>query len=117
MEGLAYSPKSVSLLLRKLRDGQSIVRKHSTGRISKATQRVQNIIEEQMQRDDETTAAKLDRILQANGIKLSRSTILRCRRKLGWTYRGAGYCQLISEPNMIKRCSCMVYGESEQWVS
>ena len=38
-----------------------------------------------MQRDDEITAAELDRILQAEGIKLSRSTILRCHQKLGWT--------------------------------
>ena len=35
-----YSPKSVSLLLRKLKEGQSIVRKPSTGRTSKATQKV-----------------------------------------------------------------------------
>ena len=107
-EGLTYSPKSVSLLLRKLREGQTIVRKPSTGRPSKVTQRVKDIIEEQMQKDDETTAAELDRILQREGIKLSRNTILRCRRKLGWTYRGAAYCQLIREPNKLKRLSwCM----------
>ena len=109
-EGVTYSPtcKSVSLLLRKLREGQSIFRKPITGRPSKVTQRVKDVIEEQMQKDDETTAAELDCILQREGIKLSRSTILRCRRKLGWTYRGAAYCQLIREPNKLKRLSwCM----------
>ena len=107
-EGLPYSPKSVSLLLRKLKAGQSIVRKRAVGRPSKTTQRVRDLIEEQMQRDDETTATELDRLLQANGIKLSRSTILRCRKQLGWTYRGAAYCQLIREPNKLKRLSwCM----------
>ena len=61
-----------------------------------------------MQKDDETTAAELDRLLEANGVKLSRSTILRCRKQLGWTYRGAAYCQLIREPNKLKRLSwCM----------
>ena len=104
-ERLTYSPKSVSLLLKKLREGKGIARRPSTGRISKATQRVQEIIEEQMRRDDETTAVELDRILQVSGIKLSHSTILRCRRKLGWTYRGAAYCQLIREPNKLKRLS------------
>ena len=94
-EEITYSAKSVSLLLRKMKEGQSIV---ITGRVSKATQIVQDVIEEQMQKDDETTAAELDRLLQAKGIKLSRSTILHCRRKLGWTYRGAAYCQLIREP-------------------
>ena len=107
-EGLPYSPRSVSLLLRKLKAGQSLVRKRAVGRPRKTTQRVRDLIEEQMQRDDETTATELDRLLQGNGIKLSRSTILRCRRQLGWTYRGAAYCQLIREPNKLKRLSwCM----------
>ena len=107
-EGLPYSPRSVSLLLRKLKAGQSLVRKRAVGRPRKTTQRVRDLIEEQMQRDDETTATELDRLLQGNGIKLSRSTILRCCRQLGWTYRGAAYCQLIREPNKLKRLSwCM----------
>ena len=107
-EGLPYSPTSVSLLLLKLKARQSIVRKRGAGRPSKTTQRVKDLIEEQMQKDDETTASELDRLLQAKGIKLSRSTILRCRRQLGWTYRGAAYCQLIREANKLKRLSwCM----------
>ena len=48
------------------------------------TQRVKGIIEEEMQKDDETTATELDCILQ--GEELSRSTVLRRRLKLGWTY-------------------------------
>ena len=107
-EGLPYSPKSVSLLLRKLKAGQSIARKRGAGRPRKTTQRVRDLIEQQMQKDDETTASELDRLLQANGVKLSHSTILRCRRQLGWTYRGAAYCQLIREPNKLKRLTwCM----------
>ena len=69
----------------------------SGGRPCKTTQQVKEIVEEQMQKDDETTASELQQILQVNGIHLSHSTILRCRRKLGWTYRGAAYCQLIEE--------------------
>ena len=77
----------------------------SGGRPCKTTQQVKEIIEEQMQKDDETTASELQQILQVNGIHLSHSTIVRCRRKLGWTYRGAAYCQLIREPNKLKRLS------------
>ena len=107
-EGLPYCPKSVSLLLRKLKAGQSIVRKPAVGRPRKTTQRVRDLIEEQMQKDDDSSATELDRLLQGKGIKLSRSTILRCRRQLGWTYRGAAYCQLIREANKLKRLSwCM----------
>ena len=46
-EGLTYSPKSASLL-RKLRRGESILRKPSTGRASKVAQRVKDVIEEKM---------------------------------------------------------------------
>ena len=58
-----------------------------------------------MQADDKTTAVELKHKLDANGIKLSLSTILRCRRALGWTYRGSAYCQLITEPNKLKKLS------------
>ena len=98
-EGLSYTPKSVSLLLRKLREGQSIIRKPSTGRASKVTQRVNDIIEEQMQKDDETTAAELEHILQREGIKLSCSTILRSCQKLGWTYRARTTIRTIVSDN------------------
>ena len=104
-EGLSYSTKSVSLLIRKINVGGSIARNHGTGRSTKITQEVKDLIEEQMQADDETTAVELKCKLDANGIKLSLSTILRCRRALGWTYRGSAYCQLIREPNKLKRLS------------
>ena len=42
-EGLPYSPKSVSLLLRKLKAGQSLFRKLAVGRPSKATQKSQRL--------------------------------------------------------------------------
>ena len=79
--------------------------KPGSGRPTKITQQVKDLIEEQMQTDDETTAAELKHKLEANGIYLSHSTILRCRRELGWTYRGSAYCQLIREQNKVKRLS------------
>ena len=56
-----------------------------------------------MQLDDETTAVQLQRILAINGHPLSLKTILRSRTKLGWTFRGSAYCQLIREANKVKR--------------
>ena len=64
---------------------------------------MKDFVEEQMQTDVETTANELKRELDANGINLSLSTLLRCRRALGWTYCGSAYCQLIREPNKLKR--------------
>ena len=114
-EDLSYSFKSVCLLLHKLSVRQSIVRKHGPGRPTKVTQRVKDIIEQQMQKDDEATASELDSLLQANGIKLSRSTILLCPRQLGWTYRGAAYCQLIREPNKMKRLTWCIQNQNNDF--
>ena len=56
-----------------------------------------------MQQDDESTATQIHRLLIEKGFKLSIWTILRCRRQLGWTFRGSAYCQLIREGNKAKR--------------
>ncbi len=37
------------------------------------------------------------------GVQISRTTILRGRHSLGWTFRGSAYCQLIREANKQKR--------------
>ena len=45
--------------------------------------------------DDETTAHQLHRLLQSRGYKISLCTaVLRCRRSLGWTFRGSAYCNV-----------------------
>ena len=38
---------------------------------------------------------ELLRFLKLNGHNLSVSTVLHCRKMLGWTCRGSVYCQLI----------------------
>ena len=67
------------------------------------TNEVLTIIELLMQRDDETTAKQLVLLLGEMGITISRSCVLKGRRQLGWTSRGAAYCQLIRDPNKEKR--------------
>ena len=56
-----------------------------------------------MQADDETTAVQLQKILVDKGHPLSLKTILTSRDKLGWTFRGSAYCQLIRHANKVKR--------------
>ena len=53
-------------------------------------------MEAQMHLDDETTASHLHKLLVSKGYIMSFRTILRCRKDLGWTFRGTSYCQLIS---------------------
>ena len=64
---------------------------------------VKELVEEQMQKDDETTAYQLHHLLVENEIEISLKTVLRCRTTLGWTFRGSAYCQLIREANKVKR--------------
>ena len=56
-----------------------------------------------MRSDDETTAIQLQKILVDKGHPLSLKTILVSREKLGWTFRGSAYCQIIREANKQKR--------------
>ena len=56
-----------------------------------------------MRLDDESMAVQLQEILKSEGYSLSLSTVLRCRKSLGWTFRGSAYCQMIREANKAKR--------------
>ena len=74
-----------------------------SGRPSVITDEAKELIEAQMLRDDETTALQLHRYLTDRGFDISLRTVLCCRTSLGWTFRGSAYCQLIRNPNKVKR--------------
>uniref|UniRef100_A0A1X7SNV9 Transposase Tc1-like domain-containing protein n=1 Tax=Amphimedon queenslandica TaxID=400682 RepID=A0A1X7SNV9_AMPQE len=102
-EGLKVKVSAVCRLLRKYRETGNIARKLGSGCPTKITPDVLRIVENQMQLDDEITAIQLQRILADNGHPLTLMTILRSREKLGWTFRGSAYCQLIREVNKGNR--------------
>ena len=89
--------------IRRYKETGSIGRRPGSGRPSKITEEIKQIVEEQMRKDDETSAFQLHALLLSRGHYLSIRTILRCRTTLGWTFRGTAYCQLIREPNKLKR--------------
>ena len=93
----------VAKFLKHYKENGSITRKPGSGRPSKITMEIKQIVEEQMKKDDETTAYQLHSLLVAKGYNISLNTILRCRTSLGWTFRGSAYCQLIREVNKQKR--------------
>ena len=66
-----------------------------SGRPTKLTPAVLQQIDNTMEQDDETTARELQSV--------SAKTALNGRRLLGWTRRGTAYCQMIREPNRVKR--------------
>ena len=74
-----------------------------SGRPTKITTEILQIVEAQMQLDDKNTAIQLQKILVDKGHPLSLPTILRSREKLGWTFRGSAYYQIIREENKVQR--------------
>ena len=79
------------MYIEKFKTNGMIRRKPGSGRNSKITAEVKAIVEDQMKKDDETTASQLHALLNSQGHSLSFRTILRCRSALGWTFRGSAY--------------------------
>ena len=102
-EGLRAMRQGIAKFLKRYVRTHSFARAPGSGRPTKISPAVLEIIEAQMRKDDETTALQLHRIVCEHGHHLSLSTIFRSRRLLGWTFRGSSYCQLIRGANKVKR--------------
>ena len=102
-EGLKLSRFGVAKFLKHYEETGTIKRKPGSGQPSKVSSEIKSIVDEQMNKDDETTAFQLHSLLVSKGYNISLKTILRCRASLGWTFRGSAYCQLIRECNKQKR--------------
>ena len=102
-EGLKASCQGIAKFIQQYEQTGTIVRKPGSGRPTKITAEIKAIVEEQMQRDNETSAVQLHTLLQTKGHSISLPTILHCHSALGWTFCGSTYCQLIREANKQKR--------------
>jgi transposase len=102
-EGHSVSKSGVTKLLKRYKETGNIKRRRGSGRRSVVSDEILKAIDDQMSIDDETTATQLKKMLADKGHIISLSTILRHRSKLGWTFRGSAYCQMIRAPNKIKR--------------
>ncbi len=91
----------------------TIARKPGSGRPSKITEQVRRIVDEQMRRDDETTATQIHDLLMRHGISLNIRTVLRSRQQLGCTFRGSAYCQLIRGVNKQKRLEWALQNQAD----
>ena len=76
------SRRGVLKLLNHYEATGTILRKPGSGRPTKITMEVKKIVDEQMIRDDETSAVQLHELLATRGYKISLATILRCRSAL-----------------------------------
>jgi Fe2+ or Zn2+ uptake regulation protein len=76
-EGIRVSKVGVWKFLKVYKSTGSTMRRYGSGRITKITQRVKELVNQQMEKDDETTATQLHRLLNDNGIDISLRTVLR----------------------------------------
>ena len=102
-DGIRSTKQGVRQFLKRYAVYRTIARKPGSGLPPKLSPAVQQIIEDAMRDDDETTATQLQAILSSRCIYVSLATIVRNRLELGWTYRGSAYCQLIRHANKQKR--------------
>ena len=65
------SRSGISYFLKKYKETGTIGRRPGSGRPSKINTQVKQIVEDQMQMDDETTATQLQKILSDKGYHLS----------------------------------------------
>ena len=87
-EKIVISRVAIWKFLKRYAKSQCLSRKEGSGRPSKITSEVKAVVERQMESDDETTAYQLHKLLTDRGYSLSITTILRCWKELGWTFRG-----------------------------
>ena len=81
-EGLAVSRSGVAQFIKKFRQTGSITHRCGSGQPSKVT--ILDIVEQQMEEDDETTAVQLQWILVTEGCPLSLQKILRSMQVPSW---------------------------------
>lgn len=67
---ISVSRRGVAKFLKVYEETKSIARRPGSGRLSKVTTTVKELVEDQMQRDDETAATQLHRMLVNNGIDI-----------------------------------------------
>lgn len=102
-EGITTTRQTVWCFEKHVRLHGCIEPQAKSGRPTKLTSADLQAIDNAMERDDETTGKELVALLERNGFSVSKRTVYRARRKLGWTSRGTAYCQLIRGPNRVKR--------------
>ena len=85
-ENLKCSRVGIHKFTRAYHATESIARRIGSGRPSKITAEIKQLVEEQMRINDETIAYQLHRLLTEKGYSIALRTVLRCRTLLGWMF-------------------------------
>ena len=102
-EQLKATKRTVWMTVKRYKNHGTIFRLPGSGRGFKLTPNMLRLLEDRLQEDDEATAMQLLKLLNDKGYQVSRSTVIRARKILGWTFHGSRYCQMIRRKNKEKR--------------
>ena len=102
-EGLLISLASVTRIVKKLRSTGSAANRPRSGRPTKLSGEAKAFIDQQMQKNNEMTSGQIQKKLVKYGTSVCSATVRRMRKQLGWTLQRTRYCQLIRDPNKVKR--------------
>ncbi len=105
-EGVVVSKKSIRKLIRKFKNTQSVRDLPRKSRDKFLTMEHYEFIDKAMEGNDELTVRKLHEILvekYTNLARISKSSVKKARKDLGWVSTRPRYCQLIRDVNKEKR--------------
>ncbi len=91
VEDIYTHRQTIARFIKRFLATGTVSRKEGSGRPSKITDRVFELVEQQLRADDETTATQLHFLLTPYGVSITLSVILRSRTILGWTSWGSKY--------------------------
>ncbi len=103
-KGYKFCVSTLRRFYERYKERGTTARARGSGRPSKITRQLLQVVQEEMHKNHETTARHLYNILLRKGWKkLSLSTVLRARKLLGWKFGGTKYAQAIRAPNVPLR--------------
>ena len=94
---------TITRIIKKLKLMGTMDMGKSTGRPRKLNGEARTFIEDQMQKDNESTSGQIQKKLAKHGIIVHPSTVWRSRKQQGWNLQRTRYCQLIRDANKVKR--------------
>ena len=96
-EGKTIPKKTAWAIVQNYKKTHTVHHPLGSGGVSKISGKILWAVEEEMRRNDETTATQLFKILQDKHFDVSERSIIRARSLLGWTFHGSRYCQMIKQ--------------------
>ena len=88
-EGLSATRNGIAKLIKEYKWTGTIRFLPGAGQPSIITPEMKEVVDQQIEKDDKTTATQLYALLKDRGFRVSKRTVLRCWCQLSWTFIGS----------------------------